>query len=224
MRGPRSTCLGLCTPGPRQTGFRPAHVPRVFLQLALAGLIANRAVERVIDEQRFEHRLAHLLRRGRSRINLHAGRDRRGASDRPARCAGFVRQRLAHNLWRAIFVEDRVAIRAHGGKAELDQAHAAIAGDGQFRMIAVVRDLHTGQCARLKHGCRLEFALPIRHQLGHLNFPTVHHDLIFSTGGGAGLSWSSRQWASQIFPSSQLPSLSAAAWRASSPRLWPIHL
>ena len=36
---------------------------RVFLELAFAGLIADGTIQRMIDEQRFEHRFAHLLSR-----------------------------------------------------------------------------------------------------------------------------------------------------------------
>ena len=58
-----------------------AVVHGIFLQLAFAGLVANRAVERMVDEQRFEHAFAHLLHGGRLRVNFHARRNRRGAGD-----------------------------------------------------------------------------------------------------------------------------------------------
>ena len=42
-------------------GAGPAFLEHVVLQLALAGLVADRAVERVVDEQQLEHALARLL-------------------------------------------------------------------------------------------------------------------------------------------------------------------
>src|SRR3989449_11393035 len=47
-----------------ETAGRLAVVHRVFLQLAFARLVTDRAIERMIDEQRFEDRLTHLFRRG----------------------------------------------------------------------------------------------------------------------------------------------------------------
>src|SRR5690242_3963156 len=60
---------------------RLAVVHRIFLKFAFAGLVADRAVERMVDEQELEHAFTHLLRRGRTRVNLHAGRNRRCAGD-----------------------------------------------------------------------------------------------------------------------------------------------
>ncbi len=42
-----------------------AVIHGIFLQLAFAGLVANRAVERMIDEQKFQHAFAHLFHAGR---------------------------------------------------------------------------------------------------------------------------------------------------------------
>jgi hypothetical protein len=54
--------LGLVNLAPRRSWLAGLAVLHgVFLQLALAGLVADRAVERMVDEQRFQHGLAHLL-------------------------------------------------------------------------------------------------------------------------------------------------------------------
>jgi len=50
-----------------------AIIRRVLLQLAFAGLVADRTVERMIDEQEFEHAFAHGLHRWRVCVNFHAG-------------------------------------------------------------------------------------------------------------------------------------------------------
>jgi hypothetical protein len=94
---------------------------RVFLEPALAGLVADRAVERVIDEEELHHRRprrAHLLA---GRVDDHPLGDRRVATD--------------HQL---------------GLLFDLDQAHAAVARDGQPVVVAVVRDLATACLRRLK--------------------------------------------------------------------------
>ncbi|MNM74069.1 hypothetical protein D3C81_858190 [compost metagenome] len=82
------------------------------LQLALAALIADRAIQRVVDQQEFHHGLLRLDRLLRIGEDLHAGGHRRGAG----------RQRLR-------------------GLLDLDQAHAAVGRDGQFAVVAEVRDV-----------------------------------------------------------------------------------
>ena len=81
-----------------------AVIHRVFLQLAFAGLVANRAVERMIDEQRFEHAFAHLFHGRRLRVNFHARRNRRRAGDGRTRRLG--------DLERAVGIHHRLAVRA----------------------------------------------------------------------------------------------------------------
>ena len=80
----------------------------LILQIALPALVADRAVERMIDEQEFEHALAGLLDR------LRAGDDG----------------------WRRAVARGPKIVDAHGAggdrlrhASDLDQAHAAIAGD-----------------------------------------------------------------------------------------------
>ena len=89
---------------------RAAVADRQILQLALAALVADRAVERVIDQQEFHHRLLRLPRLGRDRAHDHAVGDRRGAG--------------RHRLGRLL---------------DLDQAHAAVGRDRQLLVVAEVR-------------------------------------------------------------------------------------
>ena len=126
----------------------PAFLEHEVLQLALAGLIADRAVERMIDEQELEHALARVLRRRRLRFDDHALGDGRRAGDRELR-------RLL----------------------DLNQTHAAHAGDRQPRVIAVVRDQHAGLLRRLDderagwNGDRRAVDRQIDHAVSHQ--PTI---------------------------------------------------
>ena len=65
--------LGLVNLRFNETALRFPVIDGIFLQLAFAGLIANRAIERMIDEQEFEHAFTHGLHTGRVRVNFHPG-------------------------------------------------------------------------------------------------------------------------------------------------------
>ena len=153
-----------------EAAVRLAVIHRIFLQLAFARLVANRAIERMIDEQKFQHAFAHLLHAGRGGVNFHAGRNRRGAGDGGARRLG--------DFGRAIGIHHRLAVRPHGGRAELDEAHAAIAHDRQLGMIAIMRHVRLRQRAGLDHRRRDGLAgKRVRHRLRHGDFLAVHLDL-----------------------------------------------
>ncbi len=94
---------------------RTAIAQRNVLQLALAALIADRAVQRVVDQQEFHHRALELQRLFTADGDLHAIHDRRGAG----RCR---LGRLFH----------------------VDQAHAAVGGDRQLLVVAEARDRNAG--------------------------------------------------------------------------------
>ena len=83
-----------------------------ILQLALPALIANRAIQWVIDEQELHHRLLRLQRLVGLGAHDHALRDRRGAG------------------WHGL-----------GGLLHIHQTHAAIGRDGQFLVVAEVRNV-----------------------------------------------------------------------------------
>ncbi len=102
---------------------------RLVLQVALAALVADRAVERVVDEQELHHPFARLLDHGRASIDL---------------------------LGRAVAV-GRQVVDAHGARGDglghadhLDEAHAAVAGDRQALVVAEARDLDARLLARLQ--------------------------------------------------------------------------
>jgi len=109
----RKSSTGLNRLANPRSACRPAFLEDEILELALAGLIANRAIQRVIDEQEFEHALACVLRRRGLSLDDHPLGDGRRARDLEL-----------------------------GRLFDLDQAHPADAGDGQARVIAVVRHQH----------------------------------------------------------------------------------
>ncbi len=101
----------------------------LVLQIALAALIADRAIQRMVDQQEFHHAFARL-----------AHHRRLGVED--LRRAVLVRRQIAH---------------AHGAGRhrlrhpdDLDQAHAAIAGDRQPLVVAEARNLRARRFARLQ--------------------------------------------------------------------------
>ena len=159
-----------------------AIVHGVFLQFTFAGLVADRAIERMIDEQKLKHALAHLFHSGRRRVNFHSRRNRRRA--------GNGRTRRFCDLRRAVRIQHRLAIRAERRRAELDEAHAAVAGDGQLRMPAIMRHVHFGQLARLNHRRGRELARPVGREARHFDFAPVHLHLDFYNRGRRGLRFS----------------------------------
>jgi hypothetical protein len=86
-------------------------------------LIANRAVERVIDEQELHHPFPRLLHHRRHGDDFLIVRDWKRAG----------------------------SLRLGRPRLHLDKAHAAIAGDRQPLVIAETRDFLARKLARLKH-------------------------------------------------------------------------
>ena len=102
---------------------------RLVLQVAFAALVADRAIERVVDEQELHHPLARLLHQLGARQDFRRLAVRAGPAVAHAPGAGGDRLRRA---------------------LQLDQAHAAIAGDRQPLMEAEARDLGARLLARLQ--------------------------------------------------------------------------
>ena len=123
----------------------------------------------MVDEQRFEHAFTHLFHGGRLRVNFHARRNWRRAGDRRTRRLG--------DLERTVGIDGRLAVGAERGRAELDEAHAAVADDRQLRMPAVMRHVRLGQFARLDHRRGRELAGPVGGEARHFDFAAVHLDL-----------------------------------------------
>src|SRR5690606_4249101 len=101
----------------------------LVLKVAFAALVADRAVERVVDEQELHHPFPRLLDHRR------VGLDHRGLSVRPRPqvldlhgAGGGGLRRPAHDL---------------------DEAHPAVAGNGEPFMVAEARNLHPGLFAGL---------------------------------------------------------------------------
>ena len=98
---------------------RTAVAEREVLQFAFAALVADRAIERMVDQQEFHHVALRLQGLVAAREHLHAVGDRGGAG----------RLRLGQRL------------AAH---FRLDQAHAAVRRDRQLVVVAEARDRDAG--------------------------------------------------------------------------------
>ena len=125
---------------------------RKFLQPALARLITNRAIERVVDQQKFHHALAALFHERRRGAHAHSLGDLGGAGD--------FRLRAPGDLGASIGTEHRLAIRRHLRAAGLDETHAAISRCAEFWMVAIVRDEFPALHAGLDHARALGELLP----------------------------------------------------------------
>ncbi len=115
-----------------------------LLQSTLARLVADRAVERVIDEQELHHTFAAFFHQLASGADAHIFTHRVGTSD--------------HGTWHPTdgFVSHIIALRLlsgsrAGGHAHLNKAHAAIAWRGKFRMITIVRHFYLNRTTGLDH-------------------------------------------------------------------------
>ena len=95
----------------------------LILQITLTALVANRAIQRVIDQQKFHHAMPSIAHQGCVREHLHPIHDRIGAG--------------SDWLWRLF---------------HFHQAHAAIAGDAQAFMVAKARNFLARRFAGLQHG------------------------------------------------------------------------
>ncbi len=102
---------------------------RLVLQVALAALVADRAIQRMVDQQEFHHAFARLLHHRRTRRDFR-------------RLALRTRTAIAHAPGAA---RDRLRAALH-----LDQAHPAIAGDRQPLVVAEARNFGARGLARLQ--------------------------------------------------------------------------
>ncbi len=101
----------------------------LVLQVALAALVADRAIERVVDEQELHHPLARLLHQWR---------------------LGDHRRRLTVGARAAILDAPGAGRHGLGRALQFDEAHAAIAGDRQPLVEAEARNLRAGRLAGLE--------------------------------------------------------------------------
>ena len=133
----------------------------LVLQVAFPALVADRAIERVVDQQELHHAFARLAHHRRPGVDL--GRLALGARPAVAHAPGARRDRLGRAL-------------------ELNQAHAAIAGDREPLVEAEARDLGTGGLAGLQQRVlrRDVDLLAVDDELGH------GHSAATRTGSGCG--------------------------------------
>src|SRR5882757_3522234 len=134
---------------------------RLVLQVALAALVADRTVERVVDEQELHHALARLL-------------DHR---------------RVGEDL--LLVGDGQRAARLRLGRTglHLDQAHPAIAGDGKAFVVAEARDLDARQLTGLQDreaGRHLQLDA-VDLDLGHCLLPALLGRQFFGARADAAL-------------------------------------
>src|SRR4030095_10947547 len=153
-----------------QTRLRIAVLDGEFLQLALAGLIANGAVERVINEEKLHHALAGLFDHGRTRSNRHSFRDVLGARD--------LRPWNPPDLRLAIRANDWLPVRTHLGHAHFNEAHATITRRRKLRMIAIMRNELLGLPAGFNDASTFGKLQPdaVDLDVEHLNFGRGAHE------------------------------------------------
>ena len=102
---------------------------RLVLQVALAALVADRAIQRMVDEQELHHAFARLLHHRR---------------------LGEHRRRLAVRAGAAVAHAPGAGRDGLGRALHLDEAHAAIAGDRQPLVEAEARNFRARRLARLQ--------------------------------------------------------------------------
>ena len=103
-----------------------------FLEAAFAGLVADGAVERVVDEEEFHDALAAILDQRGIGAGGHAFGHLEGA--------GNLRLRRPGDFGPSVSAKNRLPVGVHFRTADFEQAHPAVAGRAQSRMVAVVRD------------------------------------------------------------------------------------
>ena len=144
-----------------ETGFAFAKLDGKFLQPALARLIANRTVERVVDEQKFHHALAAFFDERRGGANAHALGDFHRAAN--------LRLRSPADLGLAIGIQHGLAVGSHLRAAGLHETHAAVARRAEFGVVAVVRNEFAALHAGLDHARAFGklFPLPVDLHIDH---------------------------------------------------------
>src|SRR5207248_11653012 len=112
-----------------------------FLQATFTRLVANRTVERMIDEKTFHDALTALLGQGRVGPDSHAFAHILRTGDLR------TRHPVDHGL--SVSAEFRFAVRSHSWQAHFDQAHTAVAGGAELFVVAIARDITAGLFACL---------------------------------------------------------------------------
>ncbi len=153
-----------------ETRILPAVLDAEFLEAAFARLIADRAIERMIDEEKFHHPAPAFLDQRRIGAHPEAFGDIGRATD--------LRTRHPVDLRFAIVAEDGFAIGAHFRHAHFDQAHSAVAGGGELLVIAIARDKAAGLLAGLDQARAFGELVPdaVDLDVDHLRLRIVRHE------------------------------------------------
>src|SRR6266478_2504604 len=153
----------------QKTRLRGAVIDAELLQAAFAGLIANWAVQRMIDEQKFHYPALAFLHQGRVRAN--------GDPFRHVLCAANLRTGYPVNDRFAISAELRFPIRPEPWKPHFDEAHPAIAGRAKPFVVAIARHEYPDLLARLNHARapRKLMPDPVNLNIEHWNRGFVRH-------------------------------------------------
>ena len=119
---------------------------RKFLELAFAGLIANRAIKRMIDQKELHDALAGLFNQIAGGPDPHVLSNRIGArNDRTGHPVDF--------LITIVTINGGLSRSRAGWHPHLHKAHAAVSGRGKFGVIAIVRNLFAHELGRFDHPC-----------------------------------------------------------------------
>ena len=136
-----------------EAGAAAAVFDGVFLEAAFAGLVADRAIEGVVDEEELHDALAAGFDQLAAGADAHVFGDGIGAGD----------DRAWHPTDRFVAIGIALRLLARGGAgrhAHLDQAHAAVARRAELRVVAVVWHDDTGLAAGFDHAGSFGEAVP----------------------------------------------------------------
>jgi len=153
----------------QKTRLRIAVVDTELLQTAFAGLIADRAIKRVIDEEKFHDPALTFLYQRRVGANGHAFSY--------ILCAANLGTRHPIDNRFAVLPELRLAIGPEPWKSHFDQTHPAIAGRAELFVIAIPRHENANLLTRLNHTGALRKLVPdaIDLNVKHQNWGFVRH-------------------------------------------------
>src|SRR5260370_23084423 len=129
-----------------------AVIDAKLLQAAFARLIANRTIERVIDEKEFHHPPLAFLHQWRICAHTHSFSDILRARN--------LRARYPVDYRFAIRPQLGFTIGAHFRHSHLDQTHPAIARRAEFLMITITRDIIAGALAGFDHARAFRKLMP----------------------------------------------------------------
>ena len=155
-----------------------------LLQLTLPRLIADRAVQRMVDQKELHHSVTTILHQGGIGPDSHAWGDAGRATN--------LRSGHPGNLRLPVCAENRFSIRPHLGGSHFKQTHPAISNDRKLGMIAVMRDEFLGPVGHLDHVQAPGHLHPdpidlhinqILFVLGHIVVPGIH-GVVLTTAHG----------------------------------------